>query len=136
MPIYDFLLDNPYESTRDVVETLRFILELPRPYVLQPFSLVLFPGTVLYDRAKEDGLLADERSDVYRKQFHIRASSYLNLMFLLLNHGFPRPLMRVLLSPPLLWAFNRSVFNPLYAAVLGAYRGLKGILSGGEKRIA
>jgi anaerobic magnesium-protoporphyrin IX monomethyl ester cyclase len=133
MPIYDFLLDNPYERPADVVETLRFILRLPRPYILQPFSLVLFPGTVLYDRAKEDGLLADERSDVYRKQFHIRASSYLNLMFLLLNHGFPRPLMRLLLSGPLLWAFNRRAFNPLYAAVLSSFRRLKGLLCSKRK---
>lgn len=133
MPIYDFLLDNPYEDPRDVVETLRFILKLPRPYILQPFSLVLFPGTVLYDRAKEDGLLADEMSDVYRKQFHIRASSYLNLMFLLLNHGFPRPLMRALLSSPLVWAFNRSIFNPLYAVIIGSYRKMKCALTSGGR---
>ena len=130
MPIYDFLLDNPYEDTRDVVETLRFALKLPRPYVLQPFSLVLFPGTVLYDRARADGILADEKVDVYRKQFHIRESSYLNLMFLLLNHGFPRVLMRLLLSAPAVFAFNRKVFNPLYAVIIVGYRRIKCRLRG------
>lgn len=133
MPVYDFLLDNPYEEPRDIVETLRFIIRLPRPYILQPFSLVLFPGTELYDRAKADGLLQDEKVDIYRKQFHIRASSYLNFMFLLLNHGFPRQFMKLLLSSPAVWVLNRPFFNPLYAVIIGSYRNMKCALTSGGR---
>ena len=42
--IYDFILDNPYETNEDIVETLEFILKIPRPFHLQLFSLIFFPA--------------------------------------------------------------------------------------------
>ena len=45
-----------YETDEDKVESLRFISEIPKPFRLQPFSLVLYPGT-LYQMAKADGII-------------------------------------------------------------------------------
>ena len=87
--IYDFILDNPYETNEDIVETLEFILKIPRPFHLQLFSLIFFPGTELYNTAKKDKIITDEERDVYRKQFQFMKIRYLNLIFYLFNYGAP-----------------------------------------------
>ena len=52
-PSYDFILDVPYETDMDKVDSLKLIAEIPKPFHLQPFSLVLYPGTKLYEQARE-----------------------------------------------------------------------------------
>ena len=61
---YDIILDNPYETEEDVLKTLDVILRAPKPFQLQLFSLCLYQGTQLHERAKKDGLLfMDPRID-------------------------------------------------------------------------
>ena len=48
-PAYDIISDNPMETRDDVVQTLRFLYELERPYTLTLFSLRVFPKTRLWD---------------------------------------------------------------------------------------
>ncbi len=63
---YDVILDNPYEFEEDVLETLKVILHIPKPYQLQVFSLCFYQGTELHKRAKADGLpFTDPRVDNY-----------------------------------------------------------------------
>ena len=48
---YDVILDNPYETEADMLETIHTLLETPRPFYTQFFSLTFYLGTELYDRA-------------------------------------------------------------------------------------
>lgn len=58
---YDVILDNPFETDADRLDTIAVLTAVPRPYFLQLFSLVLFPGTVLYGRMiKESGAAPTE----------------------------------------------------------------------------
>ncbi|MBI5100334.1 MAG: cobalamin B12-binding domain-containing protein [Nitrospirae bacterium] len=61
---YDVILDNPYETEEDTLNTLRVILQIPRPFQLQLFSLSFFQGTELHKRAQKDGLsFKDPKTD-------------------------------------------------------------------------
>ncbi|MFO0752953.1 MAG: radical SAM protein [Thermodesulfovibrionales bacterium] len=95
-PYYDFIIDNPYEERKDVLETLRLITRFPRPYRLNVFSLTFFPGTELYGKALRDGRIADST-----KTWQFSGKSYLNFLFLhIFTRSFPQWLLRLLLSKP------------------------------------
>ena len=84
VPSYDIILDNPYESDDDLRQTLELILKLSEPFHLGLYSLTLFPGIPLYQRAKSEGLLTDELNQVYRKHYNdIDTGKYINQLFLL-----------------------------------------------------
>ncbi|MBF0345496.1 MAG: B12-binding domain-containing radical SAM protein [Nitrospirae bacterium] len=121
-PSYDFILDVPYETDEDRLQTLRFISEIPKPYQLQPFSLVLYPHTKLYEMAKADGFIADEHKDIYAKSYTMREATYLNLLMTLCRQGrFPAPLLKLLISPPVVRLLNS---RPLKQPFKQVYRGL------------
>ena len=64
---YDLIIDNPWESDEDLMETVRFVVNLPGNFHLNVFSLVFYPGTEIYERAKREGIITDERKQIYRK---------------------------------------------------------------------
>lgn len=114
-PSYDFILDTPYETDRDQVESLRFISDIPKPYQLQPFSLVLYPGTKLHQMAKNDGFITDEKRQIYSKTYAMREPSYLNLLMTLAKGGrFPSPLLKFFLSDGVLKILNRDGMKPFF----------------------
>ncbi|MBF0590715.1 MAG: B12-binding domain-containing radical SAM protein [Nitrospirae bacterium] len=122
-PSYDFILDVPYETDEDRRQTLRFISEIPRPYQLQPFSLVLYPQTRLYQMARADGLIADEHRDIYDKSYTTREPSYLNLLMTLCRRGrFPAALLRLLIAPPVVRLFSGPLKRPFREVYKGLHR--------------
>ena len=54
---YDLIVDNPLEIKQDKVECLRVLRDAPKPCVLSIYSLTYFPGTKLYDRVHEGGMI-------------------------------------------------------------------------------
>ncbi|AHF04907.1 cobalamin-binding protein [Marichromatium purpuratum 984] len=125
-PSYDFLLDVPYERTEDTLESLRLIARLPKPYRLQPFSLVLYPGTELHRMGVRDGHVRDAHRDVYAKSYNMRAGSYPNLLFALAQGGrMPGPLLRLLASRPLGRVLAAAPLRPGFAWLYRALRALK-----------
>lgn len=50
----DVILDNPYETEAENLETIDLLLRIERPYQLDIFSLDYFPGTELYDQVRAD----------------------------------------------------------------------------------
>lgn len=52
-PTYDIILDSPVETRQDVIDSLRFVHAMPRPYNLNIFSLRLMPNTELANRFEE-----------------------------------------------------------------------------------
>lgn len=62
----DFIIDNPYETKKDIITSYRYLVELPKNVNVNVFNLTLYPGTPLYARAMNDGRLSVEGSGGYR----------------------------------------------------------------------
>ncbi len=128
-PNYDFILDTPYETREDKIASIRFIARIPKPFGLQPFSLVLYPGTQLHEMAAADGLLADERRDVYTKSYAMREPSYFNLLIAMAKGGrMPGWLLRAAVSPPVAAVFGSDALKPAIAALYAGLRRGKRLL--------
>jgi radical SAM superfamily enzyme YgiQ (UPF0313 family) len=127
-PNYDFILDTPYETMADRLESVRFITQIPKPFRLQPFSLVLYPGTKLHAMATADGHITDERRQVYTKSYAMRQPDYVNLLIVLAKGGrFPAPLLKALASNAVAGILGHKALSPLWRlafAVLGPTRRL------------
>jgi anaerobic magnesium-protoporphyrin IX monomethyl ester cyclase len=67
---YHFIIDNPYERNEDFMETVEVLKKLKVPFTGVVFSLVLYPGTQMYEMAKKDGIIKDDVIDIYRKNYH------------------------------------------------------------------
>jgi anaerobic magnesium-protoporphyrin IX monomethyl ester cyclase len=114
-PSYDFILDVPYETEKDVIESLKLIAQFPKPFQLQPFALVLYPGTKLHEMATRDGLVRDERKEVYAKSYTMREPNYLNLLMTLAKGGkFPSTALKFLVSSPLVEILNSRALRPFF----------------------
>ena len=100
---YDVILDNPYETEEDVTRTLRVILQIPKPFQLQIFSLCFYPGTELADRAEREGLKIE---DALTKNYFKYQPDYLNKL-IRLSPIFPRKFIFFLLN------HNKSLFFKL-----------------------
>lgn len=130
-PLYDIILDAPFETAEDKRQTLALVARMPKPFRLQLFSLTFFPGTSLHRRALEAGLLRGEPPEIYRKSYEEREPGYHNLLLTLARGGrFPAPLLRLLASRPVAGALGRKALEPLWAALFGALRRLRRRLAG------
>ena len=66
MLLLDFIIDNPYETKEDIIQTYNFILELPPKATFNIFFLAFFPGTPLYERAIKDGIIKEIEETSFR----------------------------------------------------------------------
>lgn len=64
---YDVILDNPFENEEDRLETMQTIIETPKPFYPQIFSLSLYLGTELYQRAKQE--CPEKIEDSFKKDY-------------------------------------------------------------------
>ncbi len=55
-PVYDFIIENDFETDADRDLTIELMLELPRPYETNLFVLTVFPQTDLETMYKERGM--------------------------------------------------------------------------------
>lgn len=55
LPYYDFIGMNPFESRRDLVNTIQFIKKFPTPFFIFSNNLAYYPGTMIRQRALEAG---------------------------------------------------------------------------------
>lgn len=78
---YDLILDNPWETERDLMDSLILLNELPAPYLVCLQSLTFFPGTDLYRRAVSEGKVQDAFEDIYRKHFSRPQDTYFSKLF-------------------------------------------------------
>ncbi|MBF0318869.1 MAG: B12-binding domain-containing radical SAM protein [Nitrospirae bacterium] len=145
-PCYHVILDNPWEKTGDVIETLSLVLKLPSPFWLKRASLVCFPGTDLYIKAKRDKIIEneeDEWREIYAKHLHTPHGSYVN--FLMYMAGFsrlPRWIVRLLSRGMFVKGLDKEYLAGLYANLnkLGelsiiAAKGLRSLFKGDFRRI-
>jgi anaerobic magnesium-protoporphyrin IX monomethyl ester cyclase len=94
---YDFILDNPWETEADIEASIRLCLKLKKPYVLELFSLTFYPETELYVKARKEGIVTDDLSQVYRRSQLTFKRSYLNGIFTLLSANAPNWVVSLLL---------------------------------------
>ncbi len=127
-PVYDIILDNPYETRADVLKTVKLLLELPQPYIIQFFSLTFYPGTELWDRATKDGVIKDAIENVYRKYYHAFDKSFLNFLVLAIHNHFPKSLVRLLSSPSVAAVLDSKPLRPLWKLAYKLLAGAKRIL--------
>jgi radical SAM superfamily enzyme YgiQ (UPF0313 family) len=78
LPIYDIIIENPWETDQEIAETLIFLSKLPVPYRMNLFSLRLFPGTALYENAKQKGFLEENDEDITSGPYKVLKKSYMN----------------------------------------------------------
>ncbi len=62
-PVYDFIIENDFETDEDRDQTMELMLELPRPYEVNLFVLTVFPKTDLEAMYKERNMTS--RIDPY-----------------------------------------------------------------------
>jgi len=55
--MYDIISCNPYETNEDIIQTIRLLQKIPKPYFLSVNNLIFFEGTPLFKKALEDGLI-------------------------------------------------------------------------------
>jgi radical SAM superfamily enzyme YgiQ (UPF0313 family) len=131
---YDIIIDNPWETVEDNLQTLRALVELPRPYSLQMFSLTLFPGTELFDRGMREGRIMNVHREVYQKHYQTREFNYLSIVLSLIHRQFPRWILRLMLWKPVVGILHRSYMNPIYRAVFGTVKLLRKMYRRGLRR--
>ncbi|UCE61002.1 MAG: B12-binding domain-containing radical SAM protein [Phycisphaerales bacterium] len=129
---YHYLVNNPFEPESNRIETLRFAAAHHRPpAILRVFPLQFYPGTPLFDRAREEGLIQDRHESAYRFTYtgktHLLDSGYLDIwlrvVLNLRNAGVPRGAVHALVTfvthPRVRYLLDRKWFAPFS---YGVYR--------------
>ena len=75
--MYDIITCNPYEKPEDVVNLIRLLQKIPKPYFLSVNNLVFFPGTKLDTRARQDGTIKIEKDAAYQLNYWDRSAHIL-----------------------------------------------------------
>lgn len=91
----DVIIENPFETEDQTIETVETISKTPRPRLFEIFSLALLPGTELYDRAKKE--CPDKMEDFRGKDFMKFKKNYLNSLVVLAVY-MPKSIIMKLLS--------------------------------------
>jgi hypothetical protein len=55
--LYFLIIGNPYEERQDLLDGVRLLEKLPPPFSLRAYNLVFLPGTELFDKAYQDGII-------------------------------------------------------------------------------
>ncbi len=64
--IVDFIIDNPYETKDDIIQTYNYLLDLPPTFKPNLFYLSFYPGTPIYERALKDGFTKESDVEIFR----------------------------------------------------------------------
>lgn len=110
---YQFIFDNPYETTADITATLRLLLKLPERGSATCFHLVPYPGSEMYRIALKDGYLPDEES-IYQDLYWTLDPTFTKVWLTLYRMNAPRFLLRLLAVNPIFSFFNSFPFRSLY----------------------
>jgi anaerobic magnesium-protoporphyrin IX monomethyl ester cyclase len=115
-PSYDFIVDNPYETTNDMLETVRFMYKIPKPYKVQLFSLVFYPKTELYERALREGILKDEMTGYHKSLSKQANMNSMNFYGFIVGYApfIPKPIFWFFTIKPVFVVFNSKVFNKFF----------------------
>ena len=120
---YDVILDNPVASRADKQAMLELLLQLPRPFNLYLYSLVVFPKSEVATKMLEAGIIAEDqiegRATKSFSQFRLTLSYprpdedlfYASLISMTSKGIIPRDMIRSLSRSELLASHPRAVRN-------------------------
>jgi radical SAM superfamily enzyme YgiQ (UPF0313 family) len=95
-PYYEMIVDNPYETEEDEMESINSMARLRRPYTISLAHLTFFPGTLLTERALNDKIIDPE---AYLTRYMVKIdTTYFNKL-LYMSPYLPRPLVGYLNKP-------------------------------------
>ncbi|MBI5674927.1 MAG: B12-binding domain-containing radical SAM protein [Nitrospirae bacterium] len=96
LPYYEMIVDNPYETEDDMIETINSMSRLRKPYTVSLAHLTFFPGTPLTEKALKDKIVDPE---AYLSRFMVNIDyTYLNKVLYLAPY-MPRALIKLLNKP-------------------------------------
>ncbi|OPX96097.1 MAG: B12 binding domain protein [Syntrophorhabdus sp. PtaB.Bin006] len=98
-PTYQFIIDNPYETLDEMLETLRLAVSFPRPWYNPIYSLMLFPGVPLYRKALRDGVITDKYAQIYTRNWHSQSRPFFQFWIRLYHANFPPFFLKMFLTP-------------------------------------
>jgi radical SAM superfamily enzyme YgiQ (UPF0313 family) len=88
--LLDFIIDNPYETRNDIIQTYRYLTSLPPHVRVNIFCLAFFPGTPIYNKALKDGFIEhyDEKTSRFFDKANIitHQKNYETFLILLFRH--------------------------------------------------
>lgn len=137
---YDVILDNPFETDEEQLDTVLTLMETPKPFYTQLFSLSLYPGTELRKQAVENNLI---KGDEYQsKDYLLYDKTNINELIRLatfLPSGWLKFLLRLLrLKPNSLWfkinTFMARLFTIIFYEPVTCFKVIR--LSQGKKLAA
>ncbi|MBW1766141.1 MAG: radical SAM protein [Deltaproteobacteria bacterium] len=64
--ILDFIIDTPYETEDDIIQTYYCLINIPQHVRINVFVLTFFPGSPIYDRALDDGYIEPFSEKTFR----------------------------------------------------------------------
>ena len=88
--MYDIITCNPYERPEDIINQIRLLQRIPKPYFLSVNNLVFFTGSELYNKAKYDNVIKKEKDSAYDLNYwdrfkHIKLKRKNEYLVLILN---------------------------------------------------
>jgi anaerobic magnesium-protoporphyrin IX monomethyl ester cyclase len=92
--LLDFIVDNPYETRDDIIQTYRYLIDLPLHAVVNIFFLAFFPGTPIYERALKDRIIRpyDEKAFRFYIKGRVQYQKNYEAFLVLLEHYLRRHL--------------------------------------------
>jgi anaerobic magnesium-protoporphyrin IX monomethyl ester cyclase len=75
--MYDVITCNPYEKPQDIVNMIRLLQKLPKPYFVSVNNLVFFHGSKLHERAVQDGIIKNVKDSAVSLNYWDRSSHIL-----------------------------------------------------------
>ena len=66
---YDIIIDNPFETREDLVETINLLLKFPHPFRVHLLTLTFFPGYPITIRALEKRLISRDNADISAEEW-------------------------------------------------------------------
>jgi len=87
-PTYQFIIDNPWETLDEMLNTLRLACSFPRPWSNPIYSLMLFPGVPLYYKALEEGIIHNKTEQIYTKNWRSQSRPFLQLWIKMYHANF------------------------------------------------
>ncbi|MDP3296200.1 MAG: radical SAM protein [Thermodesulfovibrionia bacterium] len=95
-PFYEMIVDNPYETEEDQMETIDSMARLKRPYAISLAHLTFFQGTPLTEKAVKDNIIDPE---AYLTRYMVKIDkTYFNKL-LYMTPYIPRIITRYLNKP-------------------------------------
>jgi len=75
--MYDIITCNPYEKPQDIINQIRLLQKIPKPYFLSVNNLIFFHGSKLHEKAISDGIIKTPKDSAVTLNYWDRSSHIL-----------------------------------------------------------